>query len=323
VTLIPFPNFRPSSETRDMVKRHQPPVGRRLISALIALVALSGPFILGAFETTIFKTPSGATLELTFRSWQPGEAILVRLTDRPAGLQTTIRFLGRTYPLDAKEIPGAGLAFIGLDLGLKPGRYEFEVEDRSDAGGPVSQKRSVEIQSKKFPRKKLTVKDEYVFFPPEAEERIRREAELLARIYEIRIPQWLGEGGFEAPHPGRALPNFGELRIFNGVPRSPHSGVDVEAGPNEIVRAANAGTVVLAAELYLSGNTVVIDHGLGLFTNYCHFSRILVKSGDAVRKGDPIGRVGSTGRSTGPHLHWGVRIFEARVDPNSVLGFRF
>jgi murein DD-endopeptidase MepM/ murein hydrolase activator NlpD len=107
------------------------------------------------------------------------------------------------------------------------------------------------------------------------------------------------------------------------VPRSPHSGVDVEAGPNEIVRAANAGTVVLAAELYLSGNTVVIDHGLGLFTNYCHFSRILVKSGDAVRKGDPIGRVGSTGRSTGPHLHWGVRIFESRVDPDSILGFRF
>ena len=174
-----------------------------------------------------------------------------------------------------------------------------------------------------FPKKSLTVKSEFVFFPPEVEERIRRESELLGTIYGIRSPVWRAEGAFEIPHPARALPNFGELRIYNGVPRSPHTGVDVEAGPNEFVRASNSGTVVLASELYLAGNTVVIDHGLGVFTFYCHFSRILVKRGDAVAKGGPVGRVGSTGRSTGPHLHWGVRIFDARVDPDSLLGREF
>lgn len=284
---------------------------------------LGGPFVLAGSETTVIQTPSGANLELTLRSWQPGEAILVRLADNPPGLKTTVRFLGRDYPIDVQGNPATGLAFIGLDAALKPGRYELEVEDRTDDRGPLFLKRAVEILPKRFARKKLTVKDEYVFYPPEAEERIRREAELLTQLYGIRTPAWLGEGAFEPPHPGKALPNFGELRIYNGVPRSLHSGVDVEAGPNEIVRAANAGTVVYSGELYLAGNTVVIDHGLGVFTFYCHFSRLLVKRGDAVRKGDPIGRVGSTGRSTGPHLHWGVKIFDARVDPDSILGFQF
>ena len=148
--------------------------GRRLVSGLVVLAGLAGPLCSEGFETTVFQTPAGATLELTFRSWQPGEAVLARLTDRPDGLRTTIRFLGRTYPLDAKEIPGLGLAFIGLDLGLKPGRYEFEIEDRLGDSPPLSQKRSIEVQPKRFPSKRLTVKDEYVFYPPEAQERIRR-----------------------------------------------------------------------------------------------------------------------------------------------------
>lgn len=296
---------------------------RRLACGLLLLGAFLRPSLLRSNETAILRTPSGATLELTLRAWQPGEAVLIRLTDQPSGVKTVVRFQGRTYPVDFQGESGTGLAFIGLDVVLKPGVYDLEIEDRPAGRTPASEKRSVEIRPKSYPRKKLTVKPEYVFFPPEVEERIRREAELLGKIYEIRSPEWRGEGVFEAPHPGKALPNFGELRIYNGVPRSPHTGVDIEAGPNEMVRASNGGTVVLAEELYLAGNTVVVDHGLGVFTFYCHFSGLLVKRGDAVRKGDPVGRVGSTGRSTGPHLHWGVRIFNARVDPDSILGFQF
>jgi len=103
------------------------------------------------------------------------------------------------------------------------------------------------------------------------------------------------------------------------VPRSTHSGVDISAPYGSPVRAANSGKVVLARELYFSGKTVILNHGLGLYTYYCHFSKIKVKLGDIVKKGDAVGLVGSTGRSTGPHLHWGVKVQDSRVDPLALL----
>ncbi|MBN2207669.1 MAG: M23 family metallopeptidase [Candidatus Aminicenantes bacterium] len=294
-------------------------VGRRAVG-LFLLAALSRAALSGPRETTVLQTPAGATLELNLRAWQPGEAIVVRLTDRPEGVETVLSFRDRDIPVSGRAADGSGLAFFGLDVTLKPGVYDLGIEDRVQGSPPLKAKRTVEVQPKSFPRKSLTVKSEYVFYPPEAAERIRRESELLGAVYAVRTPDWQGTGPFEAPHPARALPNFGEIRVFNGVPRSPHTGVDVMAGPDEMVRSSNAGTVVLASELYLAGNTVIVDHGLGVFTLYCHFSRVLVKRGDRVSKGDPVGRVGSTGRSTGPHLHWGVRILDARVDPASLLG---
>ena len=295
-------------------------MARKAAAGLALIAALSGSARPAPRETTVLQTPAGATLELSLRAWQPGEAVVVRLTDRPEGVRTVLRFQGREVPVEGRAADGAGLAFFGLDVALKPGAYDLEIEDRVPGSPPLKAKRALEVQPKSFPRKSLTVKSEYVFYPPEAEERIRRESELVGAIYDGRSPDWLGTGAFSAPHPAKALPNFGEVRIFNGVPRSPHAGVDVEAGPDEVVRSANAGTVALASELYLAGNTVIIDHGLGVFTLYCHFNRLLVKRGDRVAKGDPVGRVGSTGRSTGPHLHWAVRILDARVDPASLLG---
>jgi murein DD-endopeptidase MepM/ murein hydrolase activator NlpD len=115
-------------------------------------------------------------------------------------------------------------------------------------------------------------------------------------------------------------PNFGEKRIYNNVPRSSHSGIDIAAPFGSPARASNSGRVVLARDLYFSGKTVIIDHGLGLFTYYCHFSRLKVSRGEAVEKGSVIALTGSTGRSTGPHLHWGVRLHGSRVDPAALLG---
>jgi murein DD-endopeptidase MepM/ murein hydrolase activator NlpD len=139
-------------------------------------------------------------------------------------------------------------------------------------------------------------------------------------VYSVREEKWLGEGAFERPHPGGMTPNFGEKRIYNNVPRSTHSGVDIEAAYGSPVRASNSGRVVLAKDLYFSGKTVIIDHGLGLFTFYCHFSRLNVSRGEMVKKGAVIALAGSTGRSTGPHLHWGVRLLGSRVDPAALLG---
>jgi murein DD-endopeptidase MepM/ murein hydrolase activator NlpD len=123
-----------------------------------------------------------------------------------------------------------------------------------------------------------------------------------------------------APIPGaKDGRNFGHRRVFNGQPRSPHSGADLRAAKGTPVYAANRGRVVLAKNLFYSGNTVFIDHGLGLYTTYLHFSEIKVEPGEIVERGQLIGLAGATGRVTGPHLHWGVRIVDARVDPFSLL----
>jgi murein DD-endopeptidase MepM/ murein hydrolase activator NlpD len=113
--------------------------------------------------------------------------------------------------------------------------------------------------------------------------------------------------------------NFGHRRIFNDQPRAPHSGTDLAASTGTAVGSSNAGRVVLAKNLFFSGNAVFVDHGLGLFSVYLHLSRIDVEVGEMVAPGQIIGLVGATGRVTGPHLHWGVRVLGARIDPFSLL----
>jgi len=106
-------------------------------------------------------------------------------------------------------------------------------------------------------------------------------------------------------------------------PRSIHAGVDIAIASGQPIKAANDGRVVLASNLYFSGNTVIIDHGLGLYTVYCHMSKLLVKRGSVVSRGQVVGLAGSTGLSTGPHLHWAAKINEARVDPLALLEIEF
>ncbi|MGH7819773.1 MAG: M23 family metallopeptidase, partial [Candidatus Binatia bacterium] len=127
-------------------------------------------------------------------------------------------------------------------------------------------------------------------------------------------------GPFVMPAEGPAGSPFGLRRFFNGEPRSPHAGIDIKAPSGAPVHAANRGRVALADELFFTGKTVVLDHGLGLFTLYVHLSEIAVEPEAIVEKGARVGRVGATGRATGPHLHFAARIGEARVDPEALLG---
>ena len=122
------------------------------------------------------------------------------------------------------------------------------------------------------------------------------------------------------PVRGRISGRFGNQRIFNGTPKSPHSGMDIAAGAGTPIRAPAGGTVTLAEkDFYLTGGTVMIDHGHGVSSNFLHMSRLDVKVGDVVKQGDVVGAVGSTGRSTGPHLHWGMTWFDTKIDPLLVL----
>lgn len=156
--------------------------------------------------------------------------------------------------------------------------------------------------------------------PPATAERIRREQ---ARVAEARLRDDARTdftAAFVRPVEGRISGRFGRARVYNGKPGAPHSGMDIAAASGTPVKAPAAGVVTFAdPDLYLTGGTLLIDHGHGISSNFLHLSRIDVKPGDRVEQGQVVAAVGSTGRSTGPHLHWGMSWFDVRIDPQLVL----
>ncbi len=265
-----------------------------------------------------FSTPSGTAVGLNYRALQPGETIAVTLKDSSTIQEAQVLFSNRRYPMGRIEESGELLAFIPLGLELEPGLYPMEVVI-GKAGVQEAFRIQVSVTAKEFPLKKLWVNERYLKPPPEFAERIRLESQMLSVIYGIATERWLAEGRFVLPASGEVNSSFGERRVFNEKHNSTHGGVDITEPYGAAVKASNSGRVVLASDLYFSGKTVIIDHGLGVFTVYCHFSKIRVKRGESVRKGDIIGEVGATGRATGPHLHWGMKIFGKSVDPFSLL----
>jgi len=290
----------------------------KLLKGRFIMLWFIAPSVFGGENVTL-RFPGGTEVELVAPTIEPGQIILARLLQAPDVKKVSIRFRDAVYELTPRGQALETFALIGLDLGLKPEPYELKMSVFLQDGRVEEMKHQVLVSARDFSVKKLWVKEEFVRPPPEVQDRIERESEILEIAYSVSSEKWLGEGAFERPHPGETKPNFGEKRIYNNVPRSTHSGVDIAAPYGSPVRASNSGRVVLARDLYFSGKTVIIDHGLGLFTFYCHFSRLKVSRGDAVKKGAVIALAGSTGRSTGPHLHWGVRLLGSRVDPAALL----
>jgi len=189
---------------------------------------------------------------------------------------------------------------------------------RRSTGGVAS--RRVKVAAYPYPTQRLEVEEKYVA-PPKAElERIAAERSRVVALFAAETPARfslpLGSPLAELPTSAR----FGARRIFNGEPRSPHSGADFAATTGTVVRAVADGRVALAEEQYFAGRAVYIDHGGGLLSMSFHLSEIGVATGDEVKRGQPIGRVGATGRVTGPHLHFGLRWHGARVDPDLLIG---
>ncbi|HTX75234.1 MAG TPA: M23 family metallopeptidase, partial [Terracidiphilus sp.] len=148
---------------------------------------------------------------------------------------------------------------------------------------------------------------------------IEEESKLKATVFASSAPEPLWSGDFRAPVKAEATDSFGTRRMFNGKLASIHKGADFRAATGTPVHASNSGVVVLARHLYFEGNCVIVDHGMGLFTESLHFSRIDVKEGQHVKTGDLLGLSGATGRVTGPHLHWAVRWQGAYLDPLKLL----
>jgi murein DD-endopeptidase MepM/ murein hydrolase activator NlpD len=246
----------------------------------------------------------GEVVVFTATTSQPVDAMRARAFDRDLP----------TFRLDATRWQ----ALLGIDLDTKPGSYAVSFEATS-AGQTITAETELGVMSGTFGKRVLTVDDAFVNPPQPVIARIMREAAELERLWTQSDSHRLWSDGFLRPVPGRANGAFGSRSIFNGVARQPHGGADFLSPAGTPIHAPNSGRVVLARDLYFTGQTVVIDHGLGVFSLLAHLSVVDVHQGELVTRGQTIGQVGATGRVTGPHLHWAIRMNGARVDPLAVL----
>ena len=288
---------------------------------LAAAIALGGALFLAA-AARAEDCGSGVALTLSAPGAAQGTLLLVRLRSVKPLEEVSGKWNERDVPFwqeKSKEhaAPGADLrkALLGVDLEKPAGKYEFTVASQLQSGERVSCSAMVEVKEGHFATENLTVKKQFVEPNPEQEARAEAEGKRLREIYDHVTPERLWDGPFRVPLVGEYKgSNFGKRRVLNGHPGSPHGGVDFPAPTGTPVHAAQKGRVVLAEELYFAGNTVIVDHGLGIYTFYCHFSEIDAKVGDEVVAGTILGKVGATGRVTGPHLHWGLEVEHARVN---------
>jgi len=277
---------------------------KMIVRMLFAGSVLFSGLIAFAAEPIISITPTKIV---------PGGLMVVTIKNAVGPLEGSFR--GKQLHFNpAKD---AAKAVTGIDLNTEPGTYPLALTVDGTA-----LTREVTIAKKKYPVQRLTLPEDMVVLSPENEARAERDQRKMAAIWPVdSLRVWSGR--FIDPLPGRSIGTpFGVRRIINNIPKNPHSGVDITADEGEPVKAPNDGVVILVDDQFYSGNSVVLDHGQGIYTMFFHLSKATVKYGQAVRKGDVIALVGSTGRATGAHLHWGVRVQGAKVDPLELIKLR-
>jgi murein DD-endopeptidase MepM/ murein hydrolase activator NlpD len=252
-------------------------------------------------------------------SFRPGAVVLLTVT----GSKPIISIEGNAFKHALRFWPTAAAgdwqALVGVPIDTSPGSYEMAVRAKDADGRTSGGQLPLTIARSPFETRRLTVDPRFVEPPASELERIKREAKTLADIFVHVTPGRLWNGPFAPPVPGSATSSFGRLTILNGVSRTRHLGTDFRAAEGTPVVAPNAGKVVLADDYYFSGNTVILDHGDGLYSLIAHLSRVGVKPGALLQRGDRVGDSGATGRVTGPHLHWAVRLESVSVDPLSLM----
>jgi murein DD-endopeptidase MepM/ murein hydrolase activator NlpD len=286
-----------------------------LILTLVAAATGSG------VPDTIAQNADRIEVTARSRSVQPGELVVLTIVPSSSIERLQLRAFDRELAAfrttaAAPDAAPAWQALVGIDLDVKAGTYPVAID--ADAGRFHTTYELV-VAPKRFPTRRLTVNEAFVNPPASEQERIQRDAKLLESVWNTPSAERLWTAPFVRPVAEPANSRFGTRSIFNGVPRNPHGGADFLSPSGTPIHAPNAGRVAVARDLYFSGNTVVIDHGLGLFSMLAHLSAIDAREGDRVTTGEVVGRVGATGRVTGPHLHWAVRAAGARVDPIALL----
>ncbi|NPA58037.1 MAG: M23 family metallopeptidase [Aquificae bacterium] len=254
----------------------------------------------------------GEEVKLLTENFYPAGLNVIQV-DNPQNLKVVVLYRDKklTFPALGKKVFFA----IPYDSG------KF-VELQVIRDGKTIYKKFIKVKQKKYRISRITVKSRKL--TKKVLERIKRERQLIRKAFSIREEALFTENSFIPPlkNPRMSTP-FGAKRIINGKKRSIHWGVDYSAPRGTPVYASLTGKVVLAKELFYTGKTVIISHGAGLFTLYAHLSKIDVKEGQMVKRGQVIGKVGSTGRSTGPHLHFGVYVNSVRTDPSLALKLKW
>ncbi|MCG8369716.1 MAG: peptidoglycan DD-metalloendopeptidase family protein [Proteobacteria bacterium] len=249
-----------------------------------------------------------AALAATADSRRPGGIVIedVGAADRPAPV---VEFDGRR--IMTMRDGGRWKAVVGVPLGAETGPLRFSVD-----GNTVS----VTLFPHGYAEQRLTIRNRSYVTPDQAQlDRIGRERKIIdAALNNFRdVP--VDGIDLAAPVEGRRSSSFGLRRFFNDQPRSPHKGMDIAAASGTPIVAPRAGIVTATGNYFFNGNTVIVDHGQGFVTMYCHLSEIGVEEGQDVARGGPLGTVGATGRVTGPHLHFGTYLNGTAVDPSILL----
>jgi hypothetical protein len=267
------------------------------------------------FRTGILRAQEAVSLSDSVAA--QGGVVRVDVRAEPRPDTVTGVFLNSRVPfLDA---PGGGFyALLGVDMEVRPGVYRLDLRLRRSDGRVESLSRRIRVRDARFPVQRLTLPPAKVFPDTAAQARIKREDELRDERWSHWAPRAFWGREFLQPVAGEMV-RFGNRRILNGVSRSPHSGVDISAPEGTPVLCPSGGRVILVGDFFFTGNSVYIDHGLGLISMFFHLARVEVAEGDTLREGQELGTVGSTGRVTGPHLHWGVRYRGSRIDPAALL----
>ena len=291
---------------------------RTLITALVLLTSI--------FPVELFPNapppPKGIDGQY---SGKQGQVLVVKVPVAEGVTEVRGTFLDRTIPF-FREMrsgePAGYLGLVGIDMQDAPGTYELQVavkhgeEVKHLSFNVLVAKEKFNVEHLKLPKDKVDLDDKSLARWKMEQEQLRQA---LAENSALRL--W--HSHFVEPVSGKRTGIFGSVRIMNGQPRNPHNGEDIGAPLGTDVAATNDGIVRLTVDHFFSGRGVIVDHGLGFYSMYFHLSEILVKDGDFVKAGQIIGKVGATGRATGPHLHWGVKLNGARVNPYALLDLPF
>jgi murein DD-endopeptidase MepM/ murein hydrolase activator NlpD len=282
------------------------------------LLPISGSVIAQVSDSA--RVPQGKTPIQPHPTAAPPQDALVRWNPRPVFNGAPVLFESRSFSgpgnwlgkkIEFRPDGDVFSALAGVNLNRAPGLYPLALGDKTI---------DIAVIRRAYPSSTITVPKKFIEPPKEVQKQIDEEVAIKQRVFNSSRPNRLWLGPFVAPANTAYTSSFGSRRIYDGRTLSVHQGLDYRAALGTQVTAANSGRVEIARDMYFEGGFIVIDHGESIFTLYMHLSEFLVKEGADVDKGEPIAKSGSSGRVTGPHLHFAVQWQGAYLEPSTLLG---
>ncbi len=278
----------------------------------VALLILFGLLFTGLQD---MNAMSGPEIYLSSDRISKGDLILIRVKAEK-GEKVRVKWRGKEIFLILNQDATLWRGFLAADLNVKSGHYKAVVTMQPSG---YKKQLDIEVVDKDYGVRNLTLPEAMVTLGEETLKRVRIESDIINGLWKAPASAAAWNGFFIRPIDGEVVGAFGTGSIINNQPRSPHTGVDLIGEEGTPIKAINDGKAILVCDHFFTGKSLFLDHGAEIISMYFHLLKTDVKEGDMVRRGQVIGLVGSTGRATGPHLHWGIRINGARINPLSLV----